>query len=519
MKISVREAAALFSVLCASSACFAQQEDSFLRSSGLYQNEKKEDSSRQLSSDFLKEQASEYDAKKYALLAMSCADYPVTAGDVYSLSFLAGSKPVTYAISVDTSYKIRVANLAVLNVKGRTFLDVKNSVEQIVSKNFPMSAVQFVLASPGFFYVQLQGEVDFSVDTECWGLTRLYDAVKNHLTGYSSLRDVQVEHASGEKKTYDVFRGIRSGDTAENPYLRPGDIVTLSKAAKKITLKGEVERPGTYSVLDGDTVSRLISFYGNGLTDFADTGSIQVTRVNPADGKYETQYLAGLAQADSFVLHDNDVLFIDSIKNRRPVVFFEGAIETGQSLDEKSASPSSSSSSLSVQFAPGEKYSSFIRANKNLFSDVSDLENAYIRRGQQMIPLDVRRILYDADFFADEILCANDTVVIPFRQFFVSVSGAVANPGRYPYIPDRDWLYYIGLAGGFLPARNSFDSVRIVDMNGNKKSKSDPIAPETTITAASNSFTYYFGLYASVATTVLSLITSIFTVIAVTSSN
>lgn len=493
MKTSKRIRALLLSMLCACSLGAAQSA----------------------SSDLEKDEVN-----KYALLAMSCADYPVTAGDVYSLSFLAGSKPVTYAIPVDTSYKIRVANLAVLNVRGRTFLDVKNSVEQIVSKNFPMSAVQFVLASPGFFYVQLQGEVDFSVDTECWGLTRLYDAVKNHLTGYSSLRDVQVEHASGEKKTYDVFRGIRSGDTAENPYLRPGDIVTLGKAARKISLKGEVERPGTYSVLDGDGVSQLIGFYGSGFTDFADTGSIQITRTHSADGTYETLYLTGQAQIDAFVLHDNDVVFIDSISRRRPVVFFEGAVEAGQNLDSKKATASSSSSSsVPVRFAPGEKYDSFIRAQRALFSDVSDLENAYIRRGQQMIPLDVRRILYDADFFADEILCANDTVVIPFRQFFVSVSGAVANPGRYPYIPDRDWLYYIGLAGGFLPARNSFDSVRIVDMNGNRKSKRDPIAPETTITAASNSFTYYFGLYAPVATTVLSLITSIFTVIAVTSSN
>lgn len=514
MKISKKINALLLAVLCVLAPCAAQPLIQNSSSSGV---KKTDDGIQKASDELLKSQATEYDAKKYALLAMSSADYPVTAGDIYQLSFLAGSKPVTYAIPVDTSYKIRVANLAVLNVRGRTFLDVKNSVEQIVSKNFPMSAVQFVLASPGFFYVQLKGEVDFSVDAECWGLTRLYDAVEGHLTDYSSLRDVQVEHSSGEKKTYDVFRGKRSGDTSQNPYLRPGDIVTVSKASKKVTLKGEVERPGAYSVLDGDSISELISFYGSGFTDFADTSVIQVTRTHSEDGTYETLYLTEQSQIDSFALQDNDAVFIDSISSRRPVVFFEGAIETGQSLDEKRASPSSSS--ISVRFAPGEKYGSFVRKKKDLFSDVSDLENAYIRRGQQVIPLDVKRILYDADFSADEILCANDTVVIPFRQFFVSVSGAVANPGRYPYIPDRDWMYYIGLAGGFLPARNSFDSVRIIDMNGNRKSKSDPIVPETTITAASNSFTYYFGLYAPVATTVLSLITSIFTVIAVTSSN
>lgn len=116
----------------------------------------------------------------------------------------------------------------------------------------------------------------------------------------------------------------------------------------------------------------------------------------------------------------------------------------------------------------------------------------------------------------EENICPYDKLVIPFRQLFVSVSEAVVNPGRYPYIPDRDWEYYVGLAGGFLSTRNSFNAVSIKDVNGAEKTKADPIMPETTITALSNSFTYYFGIYAPVATTILSCITSIFTIIAVT---
>ena len=68
-------------------------------------------------------------------LAMSSPDYMVTAGDIYSLSFAINSNAVNYVISVDSSYKVRVANLTVLDVSGKTFLQFKRLVEQIITQN------------------------------------------------------------------------------------------------------------------------------------------------------------------------------------------------------------------------------------------------------------------------------------------------------------------------------------------------------------------------------------------------
>ena len=124
--------------------------------------------------------------------------------------------------------------------------------------------------------------------------------------------------------------------------------------------------------------------------------------------------------------------------------------------------------------------------------------------------------LYDVSFYADEAVLPYDTLIIPFKQYFVSVSGAVHNPGRYPYIPDRTYDYYIGLAGGFIKTQNNHDAIKIVDINGNQLSKTDIITPETTITAETNSGLYYFNLYAPVVTTVLTLISTTLSILAVT---
>ena len=86
--------------------------------------------------DVLLSEKTNSDIESYSVLpnvqtAMSNPDYLVTAGDVYSLNFAAGTTPVSYKIAVDSSYKIRVANLAVLDGKGKTFVALKNEIENI----------------------------------------------------------------------------------------------------------------------------------------------------------------------------------------------------------------------------------------------------------------------------------------------------------------------------------------------------------------------------------------------------
>ena len=117
-------------------------------------------------------------------------------------------------------------------------------------------------------------------------------------------------------------------------------------------------------------------------------------------------------------------------------------------------------------------------------------------------------MLYDKSYYSELTVEPDDILRIPFKQYFVSVAGAVHNPGRYPYIPDRTYDYYVGLAGGFIKEKNSFDSVDIVDINGHKLKKSDYITPETTITADFNSAFYKFNQWSGVLLTVLSLLTT-----------
>jgi len=281
----------------------------------------------------------------------------------------------------------------------------------------------------------------------------------------------------------------------------------VSRAKRIVSIDGAVERPGTYEILDGENLRELIEIYGNGLEVLADTSRIELTRnLTTEKGSGQKSYLTQTDINLNFKLKSYDFITIASFSDSKPVVFVEGAINANVDSELET------STRIPAPFIPGEDYAFFARRNKAWFTATSDLANAYIIRNGETIPLNLNPILYDSEYYTTQEIKPNDTLIIPFRQYFVSVAGAVANPGRYPYIPDRTFDYYIGLAGGFVKSQNSFSSVKIQDINGKKISKNDIITPECTITAKTNSFLYYFNQYAPIITTCLTAIVSAITI-------
>ena len=127
--------------------------------------------------------------------------------------------------------------------------------------------------------------------------------------------------------------------------------------------------------------------------------------------------------------------------------------------------------------------------------------------------MDIRALLYEDGTAKNVELKHLDSIIIPFRQFFVTVSGAVHQPGRYPYVPNKRWDYYVGLAGGIDSSRNAGRAVSIQDIRGDTLTTSSLISPETTIHVKENSFLYHFGRIAPVVTTTLSAASLVITIL------
>lgn len=730
--------------------------------------------------------------------AMADVDYMVTPGDIYSLTYLANGTAVSYSIAVDSTYKIRVSNLAVLDAADKSYIALKRQVESIVQKNYPLSGVQFVLVNPASYKVVVKGEVKETVERSVWALSRLSSVISGTTTEYSSFRDVTVTSANGKKKTYDLFKASRDGDLSQNPYVRPNDVITVNRILRVVNISGAVERPGAYELMKGENLKELVEYYGNGLTELADTSRITLVRNRETKNKSGEQiYLDSDAISENFVLNNGDSIRIGNVselmpsiivegvinnpksssensskldesensvgsdasyrtsvkfysgenyatfirrisgmfsvysdlrnayierngdklsinleeilynaafvssyavelddklvipfqqnfqkivikgeviqskeidawplrrlseilsdnltefsssrdvsvvgvdgkikiydlfkasrfgeldqnpyirsgetiivqrmerkvtisgaverpgtyelikgenlkelieyygnglkvmadvrefelvrsvndeegfetgkkmylnssdinsnyelecydtvsistyKDLRPVVFLEGAVSTSTSTSTSTRLESSDRKIL--QFENGTNYSDLVRANASLFaSEVADSKNAYVLRDGEKIPLNIDEILYNSDFESTLNVVPRDTLIVPFRQYFVTVAGSVNSPGRFPYIPDRTADYYVGLAGGFDIEKNTGEAMRIVDINGKKLSANSFITPESTITAKTNSFTYFFQRYSGVVTVIASLISTTISIIAITNAN
>lgn len=450
-----------------------------------------------------------------ASLAMTNPDYMVTPGDLYQLTFMSTSGAQRLSLLVAWDYSVSLSNIGKVNGEGKTYLALRKEILDLVAKTYPLSVPELIIIEAGSFPVFVNGEVKTAGEVTTWSLVRLSEFIKDLMTAYASIRDIQITDRYGNVAFFDIFKALRKGDLDQDPYLHPGDKIFIQQAKLQVRLSGAIFREDTYQMLPGETLKDLIVEYGEGFLDNADTSRISVTRSVEGEESVGESFELDFENTTNFKLSNMDVVSIKRLQSFLPVVFFEGAIydKTNESTTDIVLS---ASQKIPYSYYPGETLAEAVRNLRNQFVQMSDLEKAYVKRGNEIISVDLSRYLYEHDFRKNIKLQPNDVIVIPFRQFFVTVSGAVAIPGRYPYVPDRSWRYYVNLAGGIDPLRNSFEIFKIYSQEDEIINDIENIPPEAKIEVATNSFLFYFNQYAPVITTVLSIISTTLSIMAAT---
>jgi protein involved in polysaccharide export with SLBB domain len=201
--------------------------------------------------------------------------------------------------------------MSVINASGKTYGQLKQEAEAIVSKNYAFSGVQLVLVKPGTFNVFIKGEVINAAERTTWAMGRLSSLVNRSLTQYSSTRNITVTAMDGQVKTYDLFKAQRFGDQEQDPYLRPGDIITVNPRDRRVSIYGQVKRPGSYELRPGENLRELIHNFANGYSARGDTGRVELVRyIENNDGVAETIYLTPEEINADYPLQDSDAVYI-----------------------------------------------------------------------------------------------------------------------------------------------------------------------------------------------------------------
>jgi len=440
-----------------------------------------------------------------SILAMSEPDYPVTAGDIYALTYLRSSTPDTIRLVVEGDSTVNLGFFGRFPAAGLRFRDFKALVEKKVADGYPGSNPSLLIVSPGIFQVLVEGEVAKAGFLEAWGLSRL-STFLSLATSRASIRAVTIIGSKGDKHSYDLFLAGRQARIDQDPYIKPGDRILLGRADRIVTIGGAVERPGTYQLLPGETLRDIVSVYGGGLAERADSSRIDLVRYVGSIDPTGDRRLIDYSKSPNTDLNNLDVVTVPSLQDFLPIVFFEGAVNIAPASAQTKLEPGISNR-FPYRFLDGELLSSAIRANQSRLTAEADLERGYVLRDGKRIYIDFSHYLYSKDFKDDYVLESADTIVIPFKQYFVTVGGAVMLPGRYPFVPDRGWRYYVGLAGGSNQELNTNGAHKIYNSDGSEKSADAPIKPEDSIVVASNSFFFYLSKVSSILTPITAILT------------
>ncbi len=414
------------------------------------------------------------EAEQRLQLAGTSEDYPVTPGDQYRLSYRQGDSPISLSIIVQNDWTVSLGVFGSVDASGMSFRQLKATVEKLLLAGYPRSMPSLTPVALGVFRILVKGEVQRVSYVVAWGLSRVSDILDNVSAPAASMRNVELVSRDGSSRICDLFKATREGLLEENPYVKPGNTIVLSRSERRIQLVGEVREPGNYELLPEEQLNELLETYGGGLLSSADSTRIRIAGVT--DKRAVTRRISLQAEgAGGSVLSDGDVVTVPAMAERLPVVSFEGAIlaptetkeaETPASSAEARKKPVDEYGRILYSFRNGETLSDALATIRGSLSPLADLASASIIREGSSDPLyvDMQALLATTGSPTDLPLVPNDRIIIPESKFVVYVSGAVAEPGIYPYAPNRTFQYYVVLAGG--SDQENLGSISIFDRKG-----------------------------------------------------
>lgn len=265
-----------------------------------------------------------------------------------------------------------------------------------------------------------------------------------------SLRDVRVVRDGKTIASLDVYAYLRDGQRSGDVRLENDDTVFVPLAGPRVSVSGDVRRPGLYELADGETLADVLAFAG-GPTATTATGHARVERVLPPAERrpgepvrivLDVPLREVLDGGIAFPLQDEDGIVLDGVPEDRT-----GWVSvTGQVWQPGT-----------FQWREGLRVSDLLAAAGGLRPDAY-AERAALVRTRDDGTRDALSLNLAAaaagDASADVLLQARDEVTVFALETFrvprsVSIRGSVREPGDYE-LPEGMSLGELLLrAGGF----------------------------------------------------------------------
>ncbi|MGQ9604171.1 MAG: SLBB domain-containing protein [bacterium] len=421
--------------------------------------------------------------------------YIVGPGDLLEIGIWGGLGR-RYTVPVNPEGTVTIHPVGPIKVDGMVLSEVNRTIIDQLSKYYRRDIITVSLVGVRTFTIHVIGWVESPGAVSANAVTRVSQALR--LAGWvragGSLRNIVLMR--GDKRIpVDISRYLLIGDTSRNPFVTGGDIVYVPAVSGQVSILGEVNSPGSYEFVEGETLGDLVELAG-GFKISAWLDTIEVQRFSDDNPTMSIAiYLNGdAAVIDSFKLKIGDRFFVRSIPEfhddprveivgevRYPGIYvIEEGIETITDLIKRAGGFTDRASLAEARLIRGiyQARSFPVESEVGVYKDLQDgltgrerdLLGVLSREPKGRIVVDLEKTFASGDPRFDIKLCRSDRIEIPRVSNLVRVSGQVETPGLLSFRKGFRFRDYIELAGGYASGADK-RATRVIRATGGQQVK------------------------------------------------
>ena len=367
-----------------------------------------------------------------------------------------------------------IPSIAMVDLRGLTLAKAREKIKTALLKVYKKVDITISLSKLHVFRVYVTGEVKKPGAYMVTGQTRVSELINvaggftnesNSRESGARFRGIEITNDAYPMRYADIALFLHGTSVEKNPYLVQGDRVNVRPRKETIVINGRISYPGVYDFVDGDRLCDILRAAG-GFSRGADSNKIVLSRY--LDNKDSLKdYL--LSMADSLLkINADDRILVCGMPQYRVYnqVYLEGEVKwpgiypiqkEKTTLHEIIQKAGGFTEDADLHYSKiirmnnrntNEKITTWLKsfATTDLFSiERSYLKSQIIEDGG-VVSLKLSQV---EDSIAGFILQDGDRIIIARKALVVRVSGAVKFPGNVQYEEGKDYMYYIGKAGGF----------------------------------------------------------------------
>lgn len=369
-------------------------------------------------------------------------NYVLGPGDELQISVY-GIQEFSDAVPVTVEGKVNIQYVGQIAVSGMTIeaasVKIRNAIARVYSTvRSGQSQVSISLSRIRTIKVTLIGSKqpgNYSVSS----LATVYNAL--YLGGgpakNGSYRNIELIRNNKVYRTIDLYRFLVHGNQSDNIGLKDNDVIRIPAYNQRVTLEGQVKRPGIFEMKSGESFQDLLTF-ASGFNEFAYTASVNV--LQKTDKEFKVKDVKA-ADYKVYKPRSGDVFTVAKILNR-----FENRIKIEGAVFRPNT----------YSFYEGMRIADLIAKADGLKEDAYATRATIVRLKsdftKESVAVDLGKALR-GDAQANILLKKEDVVtvysILDFKEEYqVTIDGEIKKPGTYDFNPALTLNDLLVQAGG-----------------------------------------------------------------------